>query len=371
MGLKQDVSAHRTAIDRIDSDILALLSKRAREVKKIGDIKRSTQAPIRVPEREHRLLSRLKRLNKGPYSDTAIEAIYREIISASLALEAPLQIAYLGPEGTFSHQAAVVAFGHSVDLVPQSGFQQIFEEVSKRNAAYGVVPVENSIDGMVYPALDLLMSHSLSICAEVYLPVRHCFLTHAHDLSHIKKIYSHPQVWGQCGVWLRSHAFDRQHFVEVASTAKAAELATKLPKTAAAIASRVAAETYRLPILEEDIQDSVSNETRFVVIGHDHPAPTGRDKTTVVFQVADRVGVLAAILGDLAKAAINITKIESRPSRAKDWEYVFYLDIEGHGEDPKVRKALAAVERHCTMFRPLGSYPCHQSLRYQAKRALR
>jgi chorismate mutase/prephenate dehydratase len=271
-------------------------------------------------------------------------------------------VAYLGPAGTFSHQAATVAFGHSVSLRAQPEFSQIFEEVGKREAAYGVVPIENSIEGMVYRSLDLLLSYKMGICAEIYMPIHHSLLSRAKDLSRIKKIYSHAQAWGQCGLWLESHGFDHRHFEEVTSTAKAAMLARASSGSAAAIASAEAGRVYQVPMLREGIQDSLNNETRFAVIGFDKPGPTGRDKTTVVFQAEDRVGFLARILRELADAEINLTKIESRPSRVKDWDYLFYIEMEGHVADPRVSETLTRLEKQCPFFRHLGSYPQYRAV---------
>lgn len=352
---------HRKAIDRIDAELLQLLSRRAHEVREIGRLKQEKHEPIRSPEREHALLERLKRLNKGPYSDLAIEAIFREVISASLALEMPLKVAYLGPETTFSHQAALTAFGHSAELVPQQELSQVFEEVAKGSVQYGVVPIENSVEGVVHQSLDLLVKHPLSICAEIYLPVRHCLLSRGGSLSEIKKIYSHPQAWGQCSLWLKSHGFDYRHFEEVSSTAKAAERARD-DATSAAIASREAAALYALTVQKANIQDSASNQTRFVVVGFDSPARTGKDKTTIVFQAESRVGFLAEALQILARAKINLSKIESRPSRGKDWEYSFYVDMEGHRSDKRVAGALLKLEARSSYFRHLGSYPRYDSI---------
>ena len=361
MSIPREVSRHRKAIDRIDADILKLLSSRAKEVHEIGKIKQAHEAPIRVPEREKLLLDRLKLLNTGSYSTLAIESIYREIISASLALEAPLRIAYLGPPGTFSHQAALAAFGHSAGLDPQTEFRQIFEEVEKGAVSYGVIPIENSVEGMVYQTLDLLLSHQLSVCAEIYLPIRHCFLTACTDLSQVKTIYTIGQAWGQCSIWLKSQGFDSRHFEEVSSTARAAQMVRKRAAQAAAIASRQAAHVYGLPLYKDGIQDSAGNETRFLVVGFDKPAPTGHDKTTLAFQVEDRVGVLASILNELSTAGINLSKIESRPNRTKDWEYLFYIDVEGHITERRVSKALEKIKKYCTVFRHLGSYPRYRS----------
>ncbi len=350
------IGAHRKRIDTLDANILTLLSSRAKEVKAIGACKAGAGAPIRVPEREFQLLARLRRLNKGPYPHAAIEAIYREILSASVALEAPLSVAFLGPETSFSHQATLSLFGHSLASKPQVELTQVFEAVEKGEATYGVVPIENSVEGVVHRSLDLLVVHPLRICAEIYLPVSHHLLTRAKSLSFIRTIYSHPQAWGQCGRFLASHGFDPHHFEETASTAAAAALAAKDPR-AAAIASKEAAARYKLPILRANIQDSESNETRFVVLGRDAPGRTGQDKTTILIEVKDEIGVLARILNHLATAKINLNKIESRPSRIQGWRYFFYIDMEGHIEDRHVARALAKVEKHCLQFRSLGSYP--------------
>jgi chorismate mutase/prephenate dehydratase len=345
----------RKQIDQIDQKILEFLSLRGKKVTEIGKIKKSLKANFHVPEREGKILASLKKLNTGPYSSEAIETIFREILSASLALESPLKIAYLGPEATFTHLAGIKHFGLSARFVPQETIQQVFQEVHLRRADYGVVPIENSTEGIVSYTLDLFVEHPLKICGEVKLPITHNLLVHSGDLALIKKVYSHPHALAQCRVWLDTH-LPRIKTAEVTSTARAAEIASA-EHGSAAIASEYAATRYHLQVLAKHIEDHPNNYTRFVVIGHQECGMTGHDKTSVMFSTKDEVGVLHRLLAPIAREKINLTKIESRPLKGRAWEYIFFIDLDGHRDDPRVKKALNGMAKRCSFLKVLGSYP--------------
>lgn len=352
---KKDILSFRKRIDQLDQQILKLLSERGRQVVEIGKIKRSQGGSFHVPERETKLLDSLKKANQGPYSNEALETIYREILSASLALESPLKVAFLGPEATFTHLAGIKKFGLSAQFLAQPSIAKVFQEVSLGKANYGIVPIENSTEGVVSYTLDLFVEFPLRICGELKLPIVHNLLSQTKNLKEIRKVYSHPQALAQCRTWLDSHLPGVKTF-EVASTAKAAEIAAK-EKGAAAIASDYAASHYHLNIVVKNIEDLSSNFTRFVVIGKNDCGETGRDKTSVMFSAKDEIGVLHRLLSPLAKEKINLTKIESRPLKGRAWEYIFFIDMDGHRENPKVKRALAQMQKSCAFIKILGSYP--------------
>jgi chorismate mutase/prephenate dehydratase len=352
---KQGLADHRRKIDQIDEKILKLLSDRGKWVQVIGKIKKSKGASFHVPEREAVLLSRLKGRNRGPYSNQALEAVFREILSASLALEAPLHVAYLGPEATFTHLAAIRRFGISAQFHPQDTLRQVFEEVANRRVDYGIVPIENSTEGVVSHTLDLFMEFTLQISGEIQMEISHNLLAKQNRLEKIKKVYSHPHALAQCRNWLEEH-LPHATLKPVASTARAAEMAAN-DKSSAAIANAYAANIYGLMALRKHIEDHPNNFTRFLVIGHHNPGPTGHDKTSIMFSAKDEPGVLFKILRPLASSSINLTKIESRPLKKKTWEYVFFIDMDGHAEDRKVARALKQMEKVCSFVQVLGSYP--------------
>ena len=352
---KKDIISSRKQIDHIDHQILKLLSLRGKQVVEIGKIKRVQGGRFHVPERESTLLAALKKANKGPYSNEALETIYREILSASLALESPLKVAFLGPEATFTHLAGIKKFGLSAQFLPQTSLSKVFQEVSLGKANYGVVPIENSTEGIVSYTLDLFVEFPLKICGEVKLPIAHNLLSNAKRMKEIKKIYSHPQALAQCRGWLDSH-LPGVKTVEVASTAKAAEIASG-EKNAAAIASDYAASHYHLNILAKHIEDLSSNFTRFVMIAKNDCGVTERDKTSVMFSAKDEIGILHRLLSPIAKEKINLTKIESRPLKGRAWEYIFFVDMDGHRENPKVKRALEQMAKGCAFIKILGSYP--------------
>lgn len=344
----------RAKIDALDAKIVALLNDRAAITLSIGQEKIKNGQSIYAPHREKQVLDRIKALNKGPMTADAVEAIYREVMSASLALEKPLRIAYMGPEATFSHLAALKRFGSSVDYTDCENVAEVFSKVEHGDADYGVVPIENSIEGVVTHTMDLLAETDLKICSQIMQDVAHNLMSKG-VLSHIKEIYSHPQVFGQCRQWLLRH-MPGVALIPVVSTTKAAQLASK-KKNAACIASGLAAQLYGLNILKKNIQDSAHNITRFLVIAQEDAKPTGNDRTSIVFSIKDRVGALHAMLTPFMRNKINLTKIESRPLKKKAWEYYFFVDCSGHAQDAKVKKALSQLEGMCKFLKVLGSYP--------------
>jgi chorismate mutase/prephenate dehydratase len=344
----------REKIDSIDTRLVKLLNDRTRQALKIGKLKQKSGKGIYVPAREKAVFARVVSSNEGPLSDKSLRVIYREIMSAALSLEKKLKVAYLGPPSTFSHQAARSRFGGSVDYLSCETISDVFDSVEKETADYGVVPVENSTEGAVTFTLDRLAETSLKICAELYLPISNSLLARV-PRERIKKLYSHPQVLGQCRQWLQRE-MSGVEIIPVASTARAAELAAH-EKNAGALSSQLAAEIYGLDTLESDVQDLSGNTTRFLVIGHDQNTPSGDDKTSLIFAVQHRAGALYGALESFKKFGLNMTKIESRPSRSKRWEYYFFVDVAGHAEDVRVKKAMADIARHCAMITILGSYP--------------
>ncbi|MFH1202165.1 MAG: prephenate dehydratase [Candidatus Omnitrophota bacterium] len=344
----------RLEIDKVDKQIVSLLNQRTGYTLSIGDFKRRANKSIYAPDRETDILRRLKKINKGPLSNEALEAIYREVMSSALSLEKPLEIAYLGPRATFTHLAALKKFGSQVKYVPCDSISDVFVEVQKGTCDYGVVPVENSIEGAVTHTLDMLMDCPLSICSEITLEIAHNLLSR-YKKAVIKRIYTNPYVFAQCRAWIERN-LPKAEKIEVSSTTRAAELA-RVNKSSACIASLLAAKEYGLNIVARDIEDSPHNKTRFLVIGSSDVKPTGKDKTSIMFSIKDRVGALHDMLMPFKKHKINLTKIESRPSKKKVWDYYFFVDLAGHREVPKVKKALKELEVNCTFLKILGSYP--------------
>ncbi len=349
-----NVEDYRAQIDRLDEELVRLLNRRTRIALEIGRLKSERESEVYVPAREKEVLSRVSALNEGPLTEASLHAIYREIMSAALALEKTLRVAYLGPPATFTHQAARSRFGASVEYESCETIGDVFDAVEKKLADYGVVPVENSTEGAVTHTLDRLVDTTLAICAEMYLPISQCLLARGPRES-IRKLYSHPQVLGQCRNWLQREMAGVE-VVPAASTARAAELAAR-EEHAGALAGRLAAEIYGLNVIESDVQDLSGNTTRFLVLGRASGPPTGDDKTSLLFAVRHRAGSLHGALEAFKKHNLNMTKIESRPSKNKAWEYYFFVDIEGHAKDPVVAKALEEMREHCSLLTVLGSYP--------------
>ncbi len=349
-----DLQGLRREIDRIDLEIINALNARYRLVKEVGDWKREHDAPIYVPEREKELLEKLIAANPGPMRTETLLAVYAQIISGARLLERPLTVACLGPDGTFSSQAAREKFGHGAVYIPVNSIPDVFREVESGRADYGCVPVENSTEGVVNPTLDTLRETRLHVIAEHYLPIRHQLLS-LSPIGEIRCIYSHPQVLGQCRRFLAAN-FSAVSLIEVASTIRAAELAAREPG-AAALAGMAAAERYSLPVVAENVEDCTGNTTRFLVVADQETRPTGDDKTSCCFVLKDRSGALFDALEPLRDAGLSMSMIESRPLLQARWEYCFFVDIFGHCQDEIVQKAFAALEKRCALFKVFGSYP--------------
>lgn len=345
----------RLAIDRCDAEIVRLLNERTRHVLGIGAIKQAAGQEIYAPQRERAVLQRICKLNSGPITDASLQHIYREIMSSALALEKPMTVAYFGPEATFTHQAAIRRFGSSLRYAAMKTIADVFTEVAKGRADYGVVPVENSTEGVVTHTLDMFVDSELKIVAQIILPIQHCLLGKVARREEIRRLYSHPQALAQCRQWVQVH-LPNAEVIEASSTTRAAELAARGRHTGA-IASSLAAERYALRILDADIQDNSANATRFLVLGRQCGAATGKDRTSLMFSVVDAVGSLHRALAPLSKHRVNMTRIESRPSKRKAWAYFFFVDVKGHYDDPPVARALAELGRHCSFVKVLGSYP--------------
>jgi chorismate mutase/prephenate dehydratase len=344
----------RKQIDGIDRRITKLLNLRAKITLDVAKAKRKSGMSIYSPDREREILRKLATVNKGPLSYDALEAIYREIMSSSLSMEKPLRIAYLGPQATFTHLAALKRFGSQVEYIACNSIADVFLEVERDSADYGVVPIENSIEGAVSHTLDMFVDSDLKICAQIILDVAHNLLAN-YPKNKIKRVYSILQVFGQCRIWLQEN-LPCVEKIEVSSTTRAAQIATK-EKYSACIASALAAKVYKLKIIASDIEDSPHNITRFLVIGKTDVGQTGHDKTSILFSVKDKVGALHDMLVPFKKCRINLTKIESRPSKKKAWEYYFYVDLQGHQNNPRIKKALLELETKCAFLKVLGSYP--------------
>lgn len=347
----------RQQIDAIDSELLRLLNQRADLVHEVGVVKKAEGAEIYAPEREETVLRALVSKNAalgGRMPEKSIRAVYREIMSASLALEKDLTIAYFGPPSTNTHQAARSKFGASVEYTPQVSIADVFDVVARGNADYGVVPIENSTEGAVNHTLDVFMDSELRICAQILMRIEN-HLVAKIPKADIRKLYSHPQVFGQCRTWLRNN-LPHVELIEVGSTPRAAELAAQEPH-AGAITGVMAAEAHGLTVLERSIQDVADNTTRFLVIGPRPSPPTGDDRTALMFCIQDKPGALFAALEPFDRLKISLSKIESRPSKRKAWEYFFFADIDGHASEPKVMEALDQLQQHCTFLKILGTYP--------------
>ena len=349
-----NIPEHRKAIDKLDTQIVKLLNERTRHVLAIGEIKIKAGEEIYAPHRERAVLQRICRLNPGPMTNDSLRAIYREVMSSALSLEKTLTVAYLGPEATFTHQAAIRRFGSSLRYAAQKTIADVFSEVSKNRADYGVVPVENSTEGVVTHTLDMFVDSDLKIVSQIVLPVQHCLIGNGRR-SQMKKLFTHPQSLGQCRSWVQNN-LPRVEIIETSSNARSAEFAAK-DKDSGAIAGVLAAEKYGVRILEHDIQDNAANATRFLVLGRQCSPATGKDRTSVMFSTIDRVGALHRAIAPFRRYRINMTKIESRPSKRKAWEYFFFVDCDGHYTDRKVANALVLLGEHCSFVKVLGSYP--------------
>lgn len=352
---KDTLQGLRQKIDGLDEQLLALLNTRARTVQKVGEIKRSRNEEVYASDRERLILDRLEEKNAGPLPGEAVEEVFRAIINNCRLLQRKLRIAYFGPEATFTHQAATKHFGAAADYTPAKSISDVFDEVEKNRTDYGVVPIENSTEGIVNHTLDMFMESDLVICAEREDVISHCLLASVDSLKKIKSVYSHPQALAQCRKWLESH-LPGVSVHEAASTADAAAHAA-LDASTAAVASPLAAEIYSLKILAKGIEDMRHNMTRFLIIGEKNASPSGKDKTSLLLSIKDRVGALNDLLLSFKRQRINLTKIESRPTKRKAWEYVFFIDLEGHLAQDRVRKTVESLRKKCVFLKVLGSYP--------------
>jgi chorismate mutase/prephenate dehydratase len=359
-----NIPEHRKSIDELDAQIVKLLNERTSHVLQIGEIKTKAGESIYAPHRERMVLQRVAKLNRGPMTNESLGAIYREIMSSALSLQKTLTVAYLGPEATFTHQAAIQKFGSSLRYAPQKTIADVFTELSKRRADYGVVPVENSTEGVVTHTLDMFVDSNLKIVAQIILPIRYCLAAKVR-LKDLQRLYVHPQALAQCRLWVQRN-LPKAEILETSSNARSAELAAHPPAgkqgwtandKVAAITGLLAAAKYNLKIIEQDIQDFTGNATRFLVLGRQCSPPTGHDRTSVMFSIADRVGALYTSLAPFRRHKINMTKIESRPSKRKAWEYFFFVDCDGHMNDRKVARAIEQLEHVCNFAKVLGSYP--------------
>jgi len=350
--MSDELQKHRVRIDALDDEILKLVNERAEHAKAIGILK---EGVVYRPEREAQVLRRVKENNPGPLSDETVARLFREVMSACLALEKPLNVAYLGPQGTFTQAAAVKHFGHAAETEACTSIDEVFRKVEAGVVDYGVVPVENSTEGAVSRSLDLLLATPLKICGEVDLRVHQFLLRKRDGLQEIGKVYSHAQSLGQCHEWLNKNLPGVPR-MPVASNAEAARLAAE-DDTSAAIAGEMAAELYGLQKLAQNIEDEPNNTTRFLIIGQHDAAPSGKDKTSLVMSAKNKPGAVVALLSPFAKHQVSMTKLESRPSRMGMWEYVFYVDVEGHQHEEKVAKALLELEERAAFLKVLGSYP--------------
>jgi chorismate mutase/prephenate dehydratase len=351
---EQALAPLRQRIDELDQQIIRLLNERAEVVVEVGQIKRAGNTPIYVPDRERRVLEQVRGYNKGPLPNKCIDAIYRELMSGSFALERPLRIGYLGPPGSFSHLAATCKFGQSVEYDNLADIPLIFNAVDRQDCDYGLVPIENSTEGSVAASLDALADTHAKVCAEVLIAIHHNLLANC-DPPDIKRIYSHPQALAQCRGWL-STQFPNVERVATASTSRAAEMAAKEPGTAA-IASTLAAKLHNLRIQFENIEDNPSNTTRFFIIGQQTTKPTGDDKTAVMFTTEHKSGALTEVLNVFRDFGLNLTHIDKRPSQRVNWEYDFFVDLLAHRDDDNFQEAVAEAKKHCLQLIILGSFP--------------
>ncbi|HWD40818.1 MAG TPA: prephenate dehydratase [Fimbriimonas sp.] len=350
----------RVDIDAIDEQLVSLLSRRVELAQEVGRVKGKDKRPYFTPERERQIYEKLDRTNPGPLQTRQLSAIFREIISAARAAEKQLVAAYWGPPGTYTHLAALQTFGSSATFEAQDSIPDVFQAVEHNTADYGVLPIENSVAGIVPETLDMFPQTNVKICAEIYIPIQHHLVSTASSLDQIKRIYAFVQPLQQCKRWLRSH-LPNVEVVETAPTAKAAQRAAEDPE-GAAICNRLAAELIGIPILVEHIGDNPSNRTRFIVVGYNEPAKTGRDKTSFMFNVRNKPGTLVAALKAFEENGVNLMMIESRPAQRATFEYIFYCDCNGHRNDPEVQRAIDDLRKVAMEVVILGSYPYRDPL---------
>ncbi len=359
---RRTLAALRLRIDQIDHRLVELLNERASLVVEVGGLKRGSGIPIYAPHREQEVLAKVLGLNRGPLSDRTIEAVYREIMSGSFALEHPLRIGYLGPQGSFSHQAAVKHFGTSVSFEDVHEVRGVFTEVVRGHCNYGLVPIENSLGGGIVETLDAFMDHgnAISVYAEVLLSVRHALLANCEPRQ-VKRIYSKAEVFSQCRDWLATQ-YPGAEQIAATSTSRAVQMVSEESERdpacgSAAIASELAGQLYGVNMLFADIEDDPNNVTRFFVISRQQARPSDDDKTSVMFTTPDKPGALVSVLSAFERSGVNLSHIDKRPSRRENWQYTFFVDAQGHREDEKMRAAFAEAQGHCKDLVVLGSYP--------------
>jgi chorismate mutase/prephenate dehydratase len=349
------IKSLREKIDSLDGHILILLNERAKLALEVGKLKSESRVDPYNPQREEEILNRLESQNPGPFPLRALSPVFREIISACRSLEAELTVAYLGPAATHTHLACVERFGSSMSALPKETIPEIFEDVEKEKANFGVVPVENSTEGVVNRTLDMFIDSEVKICGEILVRISHDLLARDGKPEDIAKIYSHPQALAQCRRYLNKN-FPKVELAETVSTAKAAQMAAGDPK-AAAIASSLASDLYGLKVVESRIEDYPHNYTRFLVLGRQVCGRTGKDKTSLLFSIPDSPGSLYQVLRPFSEKSINLTKVESRPIKDQPWEYVFFVDFEGHNTDPHIQEAISELKKKVLFLKFLGSYP--------------
>ncbi|MDB5775971.1 MAG: pheA [Herbaspirillum sp.] len=352
---EQKLQPLREKIDAIDAQLIELLNQRARVAQEVGHVKAETGAPVFRPEREAQVLRKVAEGNPGPLPGVDLQTIFREVMSACRALEKRLTVAYLGPQGTFSEQAVFRQFGHAIAGAPCGTIDQVFRDVEAGTADFGVVPIENSSEGVINRTLDLLLQTTLTISGEISIPIHHSLMTKSGAMDGVKRICAHSQALAQCDGWLKEH-YPTLGRDAVASNAEAARMAGEDPGVAA-IAGDIAAQTYGLQVVNAHIQDDPHNRTRFAVIGRLQTAPSSHDQTSIVLSVPNQAGAVYKMLAPLARHGVSMTRFESRPARMGAWDYYFYVDLEGHAADEKVAEALAELKTNAAFFKLLGSYP--------------
>ncbi len=345
----------RDQIDAIDAQLLDLLNRRGRIAQQVGHVKAKTDAPVFRPERESQVLRGVAERNPGPLASADLQTIFREIMSACRALERRVTVAYLGPSGTYSEQAAFEQFGGAIETLPCASIDEVFRAAEAGTADFGIVPIENSTEGAINRTLDLLLQTPLTISGELSIPVHHSLMTKSGTMDGVRIICAHSQALAQCQVWLTQN-FPNAERQAVASNGEAARMAAE-DSTVAAIASEMAGKTYNLQVVHAHIQDDPRNRTRFAVIGRFRTVPSGNDQTSLVLSVKNQAGAVYRMLEPLAKHGVSMTRFESRPARTGSWEYNFFIDVEGHADDEKVARALDELKERAAFFKLLGSYP--------------
>jgi chorismate mutase / prephenate dehydratase len=358
--MNENLSELRSKIDELDIEIVNKIQERASIASKIGEVKRANGEEIFRPDREKDVYKKVTKNNPGPLSDQALISIYREIMSGSIAIEKALDVGYLGPEGSFSNQATRERFGASIKSTSFSSIPEVFKAVESRKCDYGVVPIENSTEGLVNSTLDMLLNSDLLIYSEIYMRISMHLLGYESDLSKIKTLYGIRIANSQCKNWISAN-LPNVEIIETSSTTKAAMMVAE-KKEGVAIASKIAADIYGLNVIRESIEDLPNNTTRFLIIGKSQCLPTGNDKTSIVFSVADKPGSLYTALKPFFEHNINLTKVESRPTRRNSWEYNFFIDFHGHEKDEIISKVLGELKEKATFLRILGSYPATEPL---------